>query len=762
MDSVTNHLVSSIKEQNRSEDSVDFGNGCVSAVTYTAKVVKSGRIRFTYHYRIPDDVPFLFTFHYRLYDGNNILNEGENSKIEFPPTTVEQNFETIDIPLESTGLYIFTWKSVLFGSFRNFFSLHDSRFGQFGNDFGLNRNENSKDVNQVDSFQSRLASNGVIRIKRITIEGVAYASECTSCEPGTFAADSGMRECLPCAANTAYPGFGARKCLPCDPLTEYSSQGSAQCRKRPTCGNNDFYQVPKEKCDPITKKQLVEFKWIEPRICVDTNSIFASRNKYVNCTESDNLSNNECDLGMELKRDGASEFCQFCPSSNYRDEHSSLCQPCPPFTSPSYMLTIVKWNNSLPAWSSAHDLPNSIGLNEDYFADNPEYLNSYLSRQCIRAEEEATYQSTNTFADFHQSKSPDEAKSDECSSKIAWQPFHDHIRTGASAMLDSYLVLSIAVPGFRTISGGEVRFVFETICESGDKCEFLFVETKNDESDLQELSGKDDFLNKKKPMSLSQQMNSVIKEWSGSTDGRLSFRYKVDKNISVTYSWIFKRVSSFQSYAKIHSLTITNSLIGAAVKCKNCPILTKSTSDCITCPEGNYLDVNASNVEGQDSLQIESSKISCKRCPENHILNTSVALPIGIKSCLACGINLVTDNQTNECYSNCLVRFGEDTFDLRELPQPLHYNGVNLFTAAGTQYLHLFRITLCGHRKHATLSTCLNNITAFAEETVSSGIRSFICRSTIIPDSSNTFATQSVSLGKPHLFLVLENFHSKF
>lgn len=744
-------------------------------MTYTAKVVKSGHLRFTYHYQIPNDLSssLLFTFHYRLYDDNSILSEAENSNIKFPTTTVEQNFETVEIPLKTVGLYIFTWKSVLIGNYRSFFSLRNAgpRYGQFATDLNINKDDADTDHNQTNLFKNNLPSSGMIRIKRIVIEGVAYASECTKCEPGTYASDSGMRECLACPSNSAYAGFGATKCLQCDVLNEYSSRGSTHCRKRPICGKSDYYSIPKEKCNLVTKKQLVEFKWIEPRICVDTNSVFPSRVEYSNCSEFKNYSNEECDLGMELKRDGASEFCQFCEQSHYRDEKLHSCQPCPPFTSPYYALSVFLWNNTLPAWSTAHELPNSIALNEDYFADNPAYLNSYFSRQCIRADEDTNFDSNISSSDFKDDKQNEDAlKSDECSSKVAWQPFHNYIRTGASAILDSYLVLSITIPGFRSNSGGEISFVFETICEEGDKCMFMFVETKSDESDLQlqELSGKDvtDYQNsKKKAPSFTQQMNTVIKEWSQSTDGRLSFRYKIDTNISVTYSWVFKRTTSFQSFAKIHSLLVTNSLIGAAIKCKSCPILTKFSSDCISCPDGNYLDLpdldqNENEVLTPLLQSIESSKINCKRCPPNHILNTSVALPIGIKSCLSCGANLITDNETNLCYSDCLVRFDSDTYDMHELQQPLLYRGVNLFTAGGTQYLHLFKITLCGHKKHASLSTCLNNITAFAEESVSSGVRSFICRSTVIPDGSHAFATQSVNLGILCCFILL--FHLSF
>src|SRR5699024_2824698 len=143
---------------------------------------------------------------------------------------------------------IFTWRSVVIGNFRNFFSTNrDSDFSSprfdhfhraddngYGNE-ALIRGNNSE---QENLFSSRISSKGIIRIKRIIVEGVAYASECTHCEPGTYAPQSSMHECLPCPPNTAYSGYGATECTNCDPVLEYSPRGSVSCRKRPVCGPN--------------------------------------------------------------------------------------------------------------------------------------------------------------------------------------------------------------------------------------------------------------------------------------------------------------------------------------------------------------------------------------------------------------------------------------------------------------------------------------------------------------------------------------------
>ncbi|OTF74356.1 hypothetical protein BLA29_004737, partial [Euroglyphus maynei] len=154
------------------------------------------------------------------------------------------------------------------------------------------------------------------------------------------------------------------------------------------------------------------------------------------------------------------------------------------------------------------------------------------------------------------------------------------------------------------------------------------------------------------------------------------------------------------------------------------------------------------NNYSQESLV---NNYRCENCPENHILNANNNNNIGIESCVACGENLHSDNETNICFSNGLVSFDNDHYDLNVLEQPIIYKGISLFTSGGTQYMNMFKISLFGHRKRDPLSTCLNNITVFADD--SSGVRSFICRSTIIPDGSKIFSAQSASLGDELLLI---------
>lgn len=769
VDQHSNYLVSSMQKPTKNNvgkgksDSASESNGCVSVVTYIAKVVKGGKLSFVYRYQLPDDLSssLLFTFHYKLYSNDNInidLDFDSTSNIRFPSPTTEQTFEVIEVPLRKPGFYIFTWKSIVIGNVNNnMFNGNRNTNGFSGN----NQEDNSG--GQKNIFQNRLSSIGLVEIKKISVEGIAYASECTPCGPGSYAESTGMSECLPCPVNTAIAGYGATQCLPCNPITEYAHGGSGTCKKRPVCGRHDLYTVPSGECDPATKKQPVQYRWIEPRVCVDSAKIISSLEPSITCTKSLKQHSEECDLGLALNTEPIGKFCRLCGRNMYRDESSKKCKRCPPFTNPYYSVMITLWNNSLPAWSSFHlDANSSAVLSEDYFGDNVNYLNAYFSRQCIRSNIDTAFS-----VDYSNYGFDDEStiSFDDCESRTAWQPFHDYIRTGPSAILDAYLILSFTVPGFRTLSGGEITFVFETYCDEGDKCTMLFVQTNNDDNDALIMPDVGTFgpsnggqtslkAAKKKFTTLSHQsMNLVVKEWPQSTDERLSFRYKIERNMTVTLSWIFKRTISFQSHAKIYSILLTNSLINSAIRCQECPVINRTTANCVTCGEGEYLvktDDKLNDTDHRVGLSADlTSKYHCQSCPPNHYINPNLSMPIDVSACIPCAENLVSDNVSHICHSNCGVRFGEATYDLRELPQPLLYQGGNLFTAGGSQYMHLYKLTLCGNPKKSMLSACLNNITTttFDDDSRSSGVRSYICRSTIIPDDKQIYSTQSVSLG---------------
>ncbi|CAG2176967.1 unnamed protein product, partial [Oppiella nova] len=651
-------------------------DGCVSKMSYTVRVVKKGKLSFRYQYSIPDDLTnaILFTFQYHNYDdsdGDQGFDSTVNSK--FPAATEQQKWKDIQIELSKPGLYVFVWRSVLIGRSR----------GYFPNTVGL----------RSSIFGGRSASHsdsGFIRIKNVFVDGVAFASECTACEPGTFSDTLGAEMCTPCPPNTAFPGRGATKCNDCDPRDKYSPKGSAYCLQKPICGRNDYYSIDSD-CDLQRRRKRIDYKWIEPQICRDTNGVLPKW-EYKECNDTtiaDKLLDS-CNLGQELTDD---RKCRFCDDNHYRDETMDSCRSCPPSTSPAYALSYKVW----------HPLPE------------------FMSTECVRMVEESEY---------------------ECDSDISWQSYPDvkrYIRTGPSTQLGAYLFLTLSLPGFRKQNGGEITFKFEVECDAGDYCLFLFMESRRNAK-------------------LSQQTN-IIKEWDHKSIGVQSYRYQIQQNISLSFSWIFQRNYSFQSNAKIYEITVTNPLVGSAIRCNPCPL--SNVAYCITCPAGQYFETLESNrtekmheIESTRSRNRLASKVlqKCRQCPKSTVINASIAFPIGARnSCVECGVGLIDDRGVS-CYSDCHLDIDGDSFDLSQVKQPFLHSGGRLFTASGTQYYHLFNITLCGRPDFR--ANCVNNITAIesagdnADATAEEyGIRSMICRSTIIPDREQTFATQSVSLG---------------
>jgi hypothetical protein len=668
------------------------GGGCVSVITYTVNIVKRGKLRFTYQYLIPEDLAsaIVFTFHYRNYDdsGEEDSTTGFTSNdynIKFPSVTNDQKWKTMEVKLPKPGLYVFIWKSVIIG--------HSKAFGLSPTPI---HTRSSSIFNGPPGSHSDL---GIIKIKSLYVDGVAYASECTPCEAGTYTDIIGSESCSPCPSNTAYSTTGAIKCNPCNPITEYAPKGSEKCFEKPICGHNDYYSIASE-CDLSKGLQLISYKWIEPQICRDNNNVFP-KSHFQTCNETsvkDSESNQICNLGMELREDGK---CHFCNNNQYRDETIEKCKQCPPSTSPLYALSFKVWHS---------------GKNSDTS------LPEYFSTQCVRSEGETEY---------------------DCDASIAWQSTagtEQYIRTGPSTLLQSYLILSLTVPGFRKQIGGEIAFNFEVECSPGDNCQFIFMESK-----------------------LSQKTN-LINQWNGDTTGIQSYRYRIEQNVSVVFSWLFKRENSFQSNAKIFEITLTNPMVGSAIKCNPCPH--GSGRNCVPCPNGQYLEVEESDdLEGTRSRNRVNSNSNekCTQCPKNSIVNTSLAFPVGRQnSCIPCGPSLA-DYKGITCYSDCRVNIDGDSFDLRQLKQPLIYKGGHLFTAGGTQYFHLFNITLCG--KLESGSICVNNISSFGSSDTSEeehGVHSMICRSTIIPDREQTFATQSVSLGTILLTKSKTNIYIKY
>uniref|UniRef100_A0ABM5GGW2 Endosome/lysosome-associated apoptosis and autophagy regulator family member 2 isoform X2 n=1 Tax=Pogona vitticeps TaxID=103695 RepID=A0ABM5GGW2_9SAUR len=250
-----------------------------------------------------------------------------------------------------------------------------------------------------------------VLVKNITIEGVAYTSECFPCKPGTFSNVSGSSTCQVCPRNT-YSEKGAKECTKCEEETHYADEGSSQCKERLPCSNKDFFQIHTP-CDQEGKTQLM-YKWVEPKICRDDIP------EAVKLPPSGERK--ECPPCNPGFYNNGSSFCTPCPLGTFSDGTKD-CKTCPAGTEPVLGLE-YKWWNVLP-------------------------LN--MKTSCFNV------------------------GNSKCDGMNGWEVAGDHIRSGAGGTDNDYLIVNLHIPGFKpptSVTGvtgselGRITFVFETICSA--------------------------------------------------------------------------------------------------------------------------------------------------------------------------------------------------------------------------------------------------------------------------------------------------------
>lgn len=605
-----------------------YGGPCAATLTYSVKLVKPGVLSYTYQYTDPS---IIFNFEAQ---NDQCQSIEEVEKYKWPRTTEEGKWRTSTVDLKA-GLNVLYWKTL-------------------GMSFTDAKGKKTKPV----------------RIKSIEISGVAYTSECTPCNPGTYSS-LGSKLCTPCAENT-YSASGASECTPCDTVTQYSPKGSSNCLDRPPCTEQDYFKLHTP-CDDSGHTQVV-YKWVEPKICRD--DVQGSLPLPIS---NDRITCPPCNPGMEYSNQS---MCAFCPTDHYSDG-SQPCKRCPPSTSPNYGLFFQWW---------------------------PEFPPGMYSR-CMSIKEGG------------------------CMSTTVWKPAGDHIETTSGQSLNAYLLLALDVPGFRgkerLVNGqpaeiGRISFTFELRCTQS--CVFAFLAGSN-----------------RKPI-------TEIQTWNG-PQGKQRFSYIVTQNASYTFSWAFQKLNFEDTalsdnieddVAMIYDIIVTNTVSGGASECQPCP-QGMQPEGCIPCPAGHYLD-NGQNPK-------------CVRCPPNTYLSASESH--GPESCVQCGPGLGSED-AQKCYSDCKIYLEDGTFfDLTTLPTYTEVKGSTLFTAKGTQYYHIFNISLCGKNGEA-MAACKNNVTYHSlDPQQEEKINSFVCRETVVPSQIGSVGpptvTQSVSLGDTLIGITTEN-----
>lgn len=491
--------------------------------------------------------------------------------------------------------------------------------------------------------------------------------------------------CIQCD-NGSYSGEGATACRDCPRNTysgrgagqclnctqhQYSVKGSAKCLLKLPCTENDYYQSH-SRCDN-QKQTMVTYKWIEPKICDDEVATA------VHLLEPEMKACPPCNPGMHYSN---SSSCTFCPKNHFSNGLHG-CRPCPVTAAPNYSYQYTVWN----------ELPSD------------------MEASCMSITKEG------------------------CRTTEGWRLAGDHIHSGLGHTEDTYVVLVLKIPGFRTQEGivngrpievGKISFIFELSCSAS--CELLFMQES------------------------STRGTSIIQSWNGpNVNGKQHYTYAISQNDTYEFSWIFWKhgssngislsteggnISSKKTLsddrAKIYSVNVTNTLDGGASECLPCPRGFKRDG-CIPCPAGHYIDTNTTE---------------CRRCPPDTFVSESFAY--GVEACKPCGPGLQSDNGIT-CYSDCSLHTASGhQYDFQRLAGFHQVQGSHLFTSSGTEYFHHFNLSLCGKEAHGQ-TICANNITAHGSDESIDVLRSVICRSTIIPMKNNegvrSLAAQSISLG---------------
>ncbi|XP_061438291.1 endosome/lysosome-associated apoptosis and autophagy regulator family member 2 isoform X2 [Rhineura floridana] len=273
-----------------------------------------------------------------------------------------------------------------------------------------------------------------VLMKNITIEGVAYTSECFPCKPGTFSNTPGSSICQVCPRNT-YSEKGAKECTQCQEETHYAEEGSSQCIERPPCSNKDFFQIHTP-CDWDGKTQLM-YKWVEPKICREDLP------EAVKLPPSGERK--ECPPCNPGFYNNGSSFCAPCPPGMFSDGTRD-CKACPAGTEPALGLE-YKWWNVLP---------------------------------------------------FNMRTSCFNVGNSKCDGMNGWEVAGDHIQSGAGGTDNDYLIVNLHIPGFKpptSVAGvtgselGRIAFVFETICSSDCVLYFMVDINKKNTNVVESWSG---------------------------------------------------------------------------------------------------------------------------------------------------------------------------------------------------------------------------------------------------------------------------------
>jgi len=643
---------------------------CSSTLTYSVKIVKPGQIRFTYQFIPPEDssMLILFTFlHFNMEERSiDVDHWKEKNSKELTITQGRQRWKKIILNIPKSGHYTFIWRTIFFGNIQD-------------NGLFFQKRQVSSELD--DSFL--LDKFGIIKLKNIEIFGVSFASECTPCEPGTHNNQPGLSNCIPCPRDTYSIRQGSTSCLKCN-SSQFSFLGSQNCLSKPDCTENDYFQSSSE-CNHVTRKRLITFKWIEPKICAETQIKLPS-SREESCDPHQKIKET-CSPGMEL----VNGSCHACPDDYWNNGTYEKCLKCPPTTEPIYSLILNKWF-----------YPTTI---------NP-FGSLHLSWQCLSKDYHDCENDSNVWQFVPSSPS--------------------FLRSSSNIPTNSVLILSLSIPGFRRSQGGRLSFKFRLFCEDTDDCELTFIVFKESSEDqvLKIWNGAD--LEEQVYTQNLEDASGIYLRWIFNRKSiqshikiyEISLTNPVGSGAIECKSCPFTSESDCIPCPKGHYLNVTSE------KIVNTNETFKTGSNSIT----THLTLSES--------EINNSK--CVKCPADSIINENLNYPMSKEhSCIKCGPGLKSTEDRSQCYSDCFPKVNSgQALNLKKLNSYIEMKSASLFSLDGDEYYHLFNISICG----LAGVVCKNNLSyLFDKFDFKEEVHSFICQMTVFP--ARNITTQLISLG---------------
>uniref|UniRef100_A0A8C3L377 KIAA1324 like n=1 Tax=Chrysolophus pictus TaxID=9089 RepID=A0A8C3L377_CHRPC len=369
-----------------------------------------------------------------------------------------------------------------------------------------------------------------VLVKNITIEGVAYTSECFPCKPGTYSDKPGSSGCQDCPRNT-YSEKGAKECTKCKEEIYYAEEGSSACIERPPCTNKDFFQIHTP-CDKEGKTQIM-YKWIEPKVCredlPDALTLPPSGER------------KECPPCNPGFYSNASSSCTPCPQGTFSDG-TRECKACPAGTEPALGFE-YKWWNILP---------------------------SNMKTSCFNV------------------------GNSKCDGMNGWEVAGDHIQSGAGGSDNDYLILNLHIPGFKpptSVTGasgselGRITFVFETICSADCVLYFMAVSETP-------LSMTDESKEKQSYTHVISKNASFTFTWAFQRINEVMHNRQFINDVAKIYSiTVTNAVDGVASSCRACALGSEQSG-SSCVPCPVGHYIEKETNQCKECPANTFLSIH--------------------------------------------------------------------------------------------------------------------------------------------------------------------------